>query len=218
LKSRLGLYVYTISVLLLQVLVVLLLAFWEGISPGLLMERSWFGFFLVNLFMVSLGFFISYFYHGRSDTGQLSRTLQDREREIELINHAMDHSSELIFWIDSRDRIVQINKRVEEVLGYPREELVGQDPGVIDPKYRPAVYQGLRRKIQQEGPQRFESFYTSREHRPVAIEVLMSRFVHGNEEYLCAFARDIQERLDSEVEGALHGGPACRSLHQNGPG
>ncbi|TAN70748.1 MAG: PAS domain S-box protein [Methylobacter sp.] len=121
------------------------------------------------------------------------------QRRMELLDRAINHSSDGIFLIDGQFRFTYVNDTACRSLGYSREELLTMGPFDIDPDIsREVVLE--RRKA--GGNASFETRHRTRNGRIFPVEISGSLFEEDGELFSLAVARDISER--KQMEDALH--------------
>jgi len=105
-------------------------------------------------------------------TAQLQKAKENLEHEIverELIERELRQSETLfrsvieggvngILMADARGKIILVNARVEELFGYPRDELIGQSVDMLVPKAARAGHAALREGFSVDGQRRVMGF------------------------------------------------------------
>ncbi|HTY06873.1 MAG TPA: PAS domain S-box protein [Gemmatimonadales bacterium] len=124
-------------------------------------------------------------------------------REAEsLFRTYVDHATDALFVHDADARIVDVNRRACEVLGYSREELIGKSPGEFDP------YLGRDVELREASAKRlaageafsFETVHQRKDGTVFPVDVRIRPFEHGGRRFALALARDITERKRVEAE------------------
>jgi PAS domain S-box-containing protein len=125
------------------------------------------------------------------DITQRKRT----ERELVLLNRAMDTSSDAAFLMDEQGRLIYVNDTACRSLGYSREELIGMSPLDIDPNMTPEIYQMLLDEAFSIGPQgAIESLHRNRDGHIFPVELAASVIEVDGTKFCLSMARDITER------------------------
>ncbi|HVZ79536.1 MAG TPA: PAS domain S-box protein [bacterium] len=94
-------------------------------------------------------------------------------------------------------RILDVNNRVTELIGYTRNEVLGSDPALFttgNPGYTLADAAAWMKRAQDEGPQIFEWQARHKNGEVRWVEVHLRRTVIGGQDRLLAMVRDISER------------------------
>jgi len=146
----------------------------------------------------------SYFEHeGQSYNLAVVRDITERkltERQVSLLNRALDQVHEGAFLADETGRFRYVNAEACRALGYPREELLQLGVLDIDPDFSPAKWSEHWSQIITQGSRIFESRHRAKDGRVFPIEVSVSLFEHEGQSYNLALVRDITERQRAERE------------------
>jgi PAS domain S-box-containing protein len=125
------------------------------------------------------------------------RWLELRERE-RYIRHLVDNTGDAIFLCEQQGKILDINQRACDSLGYSREELllmttadvelpvVAEDPGP------------LGKRSAEEYPRTFESVYQRKDGTTFPVEVHLTSVGSSARPLLLAIVRDITDRKSAE--------------------
>lgn len=140
------------------------------------------------------------------------------ERELLLLNLAVNASSEAVFLMNAQGRFVYVNEEAYRSLGYSREELLTMTPSDIDPDITGEVLAGLLDSIFAHGPtpRPMESRHRTRDGRIFPVEIAASPLKLEGKNYCLTMVRDISER--KEAEQRLHEkSQAIRAVVENSP-
>ena len=110
----------------------------------------------------------------------------------------IEQAGDCIFWIEPNARIVYVNRKTCEVLGYSAEELLGMTVLDLDPTMPPAKWDLHWRQIQDEKSFVIETVLRTRLGRLFPVEISVNYMQFDGKEYNCAFARDITQRKEAE--------------------
>jgi diguanylate cyclase (GGDEF)-like protein/PAS domain S-box-containing protein len=123
------------------------------------------------------------------------------ERELSRFKFFIDAGVEEVYLCRPNGTVAYVNEAVARSLGYPRHELIDVPMSHIDPAYTPDEAFRLYQRVRLE-PQTYETVQYTRDGRPVLKEIKAFYMRFGDEEYNCAFGRDITEkkRLERELE------------------
>ena len=109
----------------------------------------------------------------------------------------MDHAGDAFFLYDEENRVVDLNQRACESLGYTREELIGKTPLDFDPDITPTFLEDLHREFASgvEHPP-FETRHRRKDGTIFPVEVRIQVFFQGTEYSVwpCAGHRPTQAR------------------------
>lgn len=121
----------------------------------------------------------------------------------------LEAASEGIVIVDTRGLIKLVNKKVEQLFGYRRSELIGQSVDVLIPKaqqqqhghHRKAYLEDLKTRSMGQG-RHLEGLRKNGSVFP--IEVSLSPVVTEEETLIMSFVTDITERKKAEAQAELH--------------
>ncbi|MFP4474333.1 MAG: PAS domain S-box protein [Desulfatibacillaceae bacterium] len=118
-----------------------------------------------------------------------------KDRQLRLSEFALENAVESVFWLSPDARIIRVNKKACELLGYTREELVGLSVATIDPSF---TFEGWRRlfsELEEKGSLGFATEQRHKDGHLVPVEISMSHLDYDGQVYVCAFSRLIDDRL-----------------------
>ena len=124
--------------------------------------------------------------------------LESEARYRELFENAND----LVFTVDLEGKFTSLNKTIEEVTGFTRDEIVGADLSIlVPPKHADKAREMIRRKIATRKSTTYEIEILAKSGCYIPIEVA-SRLTYENGEPtgIQGIARDITERKRSEED------------------
>jgi PAS domain S-box-containing protein len=125
----------------------------------------------------------------------------EAERKIDLITEL---TQEGILMADEGQRLLFVNSKMAEILGRPKQELIGQDLGeALTPQHR-RMAEDLCRKL-EEGHSQEMQFCSTLDSRPGspegrAFETCMAASRIGRNILTCIYLRDLTERIRTERE------------------
>jgi PAS domain S-box-containing protein len=112
----------------------------------------------------------------------------------------VDHAIDALFVRDEQGKIIDMNQRACESLGYTREELIGKTPRFFDPGVNEIWLQRLKERLEAGELVAFESTHQRKDGCTFPVEVRIRPFWHGGHRFTLSLARDISERKRSEQE------------------
>jgi PAS domain S-box-containing protein len=116
-----------------------------------------------------------------------------------------ENASDIIFIIDTNLRIIDISPRVEQVLGYRREELINKtisEMNILKPEYLAKAYTEGARVLSGEQIRSSMYEFTGREENDIVAEISGAPMMHEDRvESIICIARDITER--KRIEDSL---------------
>ena len=134
---------------------------------------------------------------------ELDREVNERkkaQKALQLMKFSLDHSSEMLYWIDPDGNIVDVNDTTCNRLGYSREEIVSIRVDDIDPDISIEDFHQIWQDLKRRGSAKVQSFHHTKSGKRIPVEITLNYIQFGGKEYNCAFARDISERKQAEEE------------------
>ncbi len=136
----------------------------------------------------------------KKETELLVRNSEEKRRLI--MNAALD----AIICIDTKGTVTFWNPQAEKIFGWKEEEVMGRvlSEIIIPHKYREGHTKGIENFLKTGyGPRLnmlLELSAINRENKEFPIELTVLPIRQANEEFFCAFIRDITERKKAEIE------------------
>ena len=112
----------------------------------------------------------------------------------------VDHAMDALFVDDEQGRIIDVNQRACESLGYTREELIGMTPPNFDTTLNQPFRQSVNKRLGDGEPIAFETSYRRKDGTEFPVELRARPFWHHGHRFASALARDITERKRAEEE------------------
>jgi PAS domain S-box-containing protein len=143
---------------------------------------------------------------------------KNAERQLEILDRAVEASSEATFLMDGQGRFVYVNGAACRSLGYSRDELLTMSPLDIDPDITPEAFAALLQAMftgnHPGGP--VESRHQARDGRTFPVEMYGSVIEYDQAQFCLVMARDISERKAAEAQ--LHRSEQMfRAMVENSP-
>jgi len=141
---------------------------------------------------------------------------------LQMIEHAVHHTGEAIYWVDLEGRFRFVNHRAEQMTGYTTDELLAKS--VLDlhaGRWTRADWDdSVARLIESGGWVRFREWHTRNDGVDIPVEITSSLIEWSGARYICACVRDVSdfERLETQQEiAACEAAEARRRLsaHQH---
>ncbi|MHB8809847.1 MAG: ATP-binding protein [Desulfobulbaceae bacterium] len=122
---------------------------------------------------------------------------KSEERFHGLVEQAVDG----FFLHDTKGRLIDVNQRVCDKLGYTREELLSMSVADIDAKIKGGEFpDNLWSGLLPNEPVTLQSVHQRRDGSTFPVEIRMGLLDLGEQQVVMALARDVSERLASEQE------------------
>ncbi len=131
---------------------------------------------------------------------QTDITQRKQAEEIrQLMQFSIDHAADAAFYIRSDGNFCYVNEAACRLLGYSRNELLRINIHDIEPELTAQKWQLQWQDVKQSKSFTVETQYQTQEGGVVPVEVTFNYLQFNNQEYICAFARDISDRKQSEA-------------------
>ena len=126
--------------------------------------------------------------------GQREAALQKSEAALRLTRISVEAASDALFWMTPEARIVDVNEAACRSLGYSREELLQLAVSEVDVNYDAEKWSQHFPELRQQGTLRFESEHRTKDGTAFPVEIVANYVRNGDQEFNCAFVRNITER------------------------
>ena len=131
-----------------------------------------------------------------TDLRQTEEALRASEQRFRVF---VDHAADAFFLHDGDDgRVLDVNRRACESLGYTRDELLGMTPFDFDPDLTPALIEDRIRKLNAGETIAFEARHRRKDGTIFPVEVRGKAFREGGRGFLVSLVRDITDRKRAE--------------------
>ena len=122
------------------------------------------------------------------------------EETRKLMQFSIDCAADAAFYICRDGSFFYVNQAASQSLGYPREQMLTrmniQD---IDPSFTKAFWSLHWQEVKQRGSLKFETQHRTKDGRLFPVEVTLNYLKFNEQEYNCAFVRDISARKRAEA-------------------
>jgi PAS domain S-box-containing protein len=140
---------------------------------------------------------------------------------VELANLTLEQSTDAVYWVDSRGRILYANQAAADMLGYACEELWRMKVPDIDPSSSPEFWEpggsGFPDRTLRGMKLRLETHHRTRDGRLIPVEIVGRMTEIDGRDIMISIARDLTDRRRAARE--LEDGAAfLRSLADAVPG
>jgi len=129
----------------------------------------------------------------RTRTEERLRASEERYRVF------VDHATDAIFLHHYNGSVFDVNQHACEMLGYTREELIGQMPSAFDPSFTEANMRHALDTLDHMQTVSFESIHRRKDGTTYPVEVRIRPFWLGDERVGLSLARDISQRKHAEL-------------------
>jgi PAS domain S-box-containing protein len=100
--------------------------------------------------------------------------LEKAHRQLRDTQHAMGQAGIAIHWVDTRNgRLLDVNERACEMLGYSRDDMLAKRIPDIDPNFPADDFEAASAHLRQQRHTRFETINRTRDGRDLPVEVTL---------------------------------------------
>ncbi len=124
------------------------------------------------------------------------------EHDVRLLTSSLEAASDALYWMTPQGSIVNVNKAACNMLGFTREEMLQLSVPELDVLYDAEKWKLHFEELRKIGSLKFESIHKTKDGRVIPVEIVANYIRFEDEEFNCAFVRDITQRKLSEQ--ALH--------------
>src|SRR5262249_15340300 len=130
-----------------------------------------------------------------TDLRQAEEALRASEQRFRTF---VDHAADAFFLHDEQARVLDVNRRACESLGYTRDELIGMTPFDFDPDLTPAQVEDFVRQADAGKTGAFEARHRRKDGTLFPVELRGKAFWEGGRRFFVSLARDITDRKRAE--------------------
>jgi PAS domain S-box-containing protein len=120
------------------------------------------------------------------------------QTQLRFTHFAVDHAGEAAYWMGPDAKFIYVNEKACDSMGYTQDEMMLMSVPDIDPDFPREAWGDHWKKMRQKGVDRFESHHKTKDGTVFPVEVTSNFVTFENQEYICAFARDITVRKRAE--------------------
>ena len=124
----------------------------------------------------------------------MEKILAPRNRQLQLMEFAVEHSAEPVFWCNPEGRLLYANAALLHALGYARADLANLNICDLDAHLAKADWPEQWRQWREQGVRRFETEFRTQDGRLFPAEIVANYLCHENCEYGCVGLHDLTER------------------------
>ncbi|MBT5019331.1 MAG: PAS domain S-box protein [Planctomicrobium sp.] len=121
-------------------------------------------------------------------------------RRLEQTQKIFDQSGESIFWLTTKGKIIYVNEQACRGLEYSSEELLEKSIWEIDPNYTKELWDQIDWRGRLEKSRILQSIHRTRSGRDIPVEINSKLIEIDEETVMCAFVRDLTDRIQTGQE------------------
>lgn len=153
------------------------------------------------LFMLLTGFILYLIInHMQKVIARIDKSYHDlKQKEKDRLapyEFALDNSVDQIYWFTLDAKFVYVNQAACNILGYTKEEMLDMDLEDMDPNFDRNSAQACMLEIKNSKNWRLETVQRKKDGTDIPIEVSGHGIIYGGKDYICAFGRDMSQRLE----------------------
>jgi PAS domain S-box-containing protein len=120
------------------------------------------------------------------------------ERSLRLTQFSVDRAADAVFWLGEDGRLLYLNDAGCRVLGYSSDELLAMSAPDVEPGLDEMMWRERWTAVKRAGSLTIDTRLRTRFGALVPVEMNTRYLQYDGREYLCAFARDVTERVVQE--------------------
>lgn len=132
-------------------------------------------------------------------THELEMEMAERKRSedaLKFTQFSVDHASDAIFWVAPDSNLTYLNAATCSALGYSGDELRMMSVLDIIPALRESGWKPFWESLRFERQRTFETACRIQDGRHIPIELTVNFFEYQDQEFMCAYAREISVRKE----------------------
>ena len=128
-------------------------------------------------------------------------TAQKRDAQaLERDHFALEHASDAVFWCDPEGRLIWANEAATRQMGYTLAEFQAMRVPDLSPRFQVDRWPNFIQELRRSGALIYPTRHRRKDGSEIQVEISVNLVVFGEEEFLCAFTRDLTERRRAELE------------------
>lgn len=121
------------------------------------------------------------------------------EETRKLMQFSIDCAADAAFYISEDGSFFYVNEAASKSLGYAHEQMLTLNIQDIDPSFTTDFWSLHWQKVKQRGSLKFETQHRTKDGQLFPVEVTLNYLKFKDQEYNCAFVRDISARKRAEA-------------------
>jgi|TARA_R110002050_G_scaffold280862_2_gene428020 PAS domain S-box-containing protein len=155
------------------------------------------------LFVISTGVILYFMInHMERVIQRIDKSYNDLKRKDQIriapYEFSLDKSVDSIHWLNLDGKFLYVNESTCRMEGYTKEEFKSMYIEDIDPSFNRETAKECMLEIKNTENWRLETRHKRKDGTIYPVEVSGHAFIFDNQEYICAFERDISQRLEDK--------------------
>jgi PAS domain S-box-containing protein len=125
---------------------------------------------------------------------------KNAEEALKLTQFALDRAADAVFWAGPDARLIYVNDRACQRLGYSREELLSMTAHDISPRLPREAWADHWQESKRCGSRVYESVHRTKDGRLIPVEMAINYLEIGGREFLHGCAHDLTARKQAEEQ------------------
>jgi len=121
------------------------------------------------------------------------------EKNLIRSQYSIEHATDAIFWVNSEGGLEYVNNSACQSLGYTRQELLGLSIFDINLYFSRNSWGDHWKQVRQDGSRLIEARHRTKGGKVFHVEIAINYVKFEEDEYICAFARDVSKRKKTEL-------------------
>ncbi|HNT77224.1 MAG TPA: PAS domain S-box protein [Anaerolineae bacterium] len=143
----------------------------------------------------------TYLYRALVEQGASALHAARLRDQLSLTQFSVHRGPAAIYWLRQDASLYDVNETACQMLGYTREELLSIPRFTdLDPNFPPEAWAPHWTELKEKQRMVIQSQHRAKDGRLIPVEIEVNYLKYGDQEFNCAFARDITERLAAEEE------------------
>ena len=133
----------------------------------------------------------------------VSRDISGRkklDKKIRLVQHWVEHSIDLFFWVQEDSQVLYVNQAVCSLLDYSHEEMCTLKVGDFDLEITHDAWAGFTQILREQGSYVFETRLRRKDGLLIPVEITANILKFEGRDHFFAYGKDISARIDAEID------------------
>ena len=122
------------------------------------------------------------------------------DKQVRLMQHWVEHSVDLFFWVREDSRVQYVNQAVCDYLGYSRQEICSMRVSDFDLGLPLEAWPEFTKKLKKLGSYHFKSQLKRKDGNISPVEITANILRYEDRDYFFAYGRDITKRIKAKKE------------------